>query len=148
MVARLPEVRSRFSVVFSVLFNWNLELSLRFAFIFFLISQLNLISGENLSLKEMLSLHTSSTRLNCNCQHSIEQQILPKLIRKRSFETLKSFDTLKKMDPRILPNSERFLLQKNWQTNGLTNYLLARLKHYKDHWLNKGDFCLIGCLIL
>ena len=31
---------------------------------FFLISQLNLISDENLSLKEMLSLRTSSTRLN------------------------------------------------------------------------------------
>ena len=38
------------------------------------------------------------------------------------------------MDPRILPNSERFLLlKKNWQYNELTNYLLARLKHYKDH---------------
>ena len=76
MVARLLEVRSRFSVVFSVLLNWNVELSLRFAFIFFLTSQLNLISGENLSLKEMLSSHTPSTRLNCNCQHSIEQKIL------------------------------------------------------------------------
>ena len=43
---------------------------------FFSLSQLNLISGENLSLKEMLSSHTPSTRLNCNCQHSIEQKIL------------------------------------------------------------------------
>ena len=98
------------SVVFSVLFNRNLELSLRFGFIFFLISKLNLISGENLSLKEVLSSHTSSTRLNCNFQHSIEQKILLKLIRKRYFETLKSFHTFKKMNPRILQNSERFLL--------------------------------------
>ena len=43
---------------------------------FFSLSQLNLISGENLSLKEMLSSHTPSTLLNCNCQHSIEQKIL------------------------------------------------------------------------
>ena len=50
-VARLLEVRSSFSVVFSVLFNWNLELSLRFAFIFFLISQLNLISGGKFVIK-------------------------------------------------------------------------------------------------
>ena len=112
MVARLLEVRSRFSVVFSVLLNWNVELSLRFAFIFFLISQLNLISGKNFSLKEMLSLHTSSIRLNCTCQHSIEQKILLKLIRKRSFETLKSFHTFKKMDPRILSNSERLAKQR------------------------------------
>ena len=70
---------------FSVLFNCNLELSLRFAFIFFLISQLNLISGENLSLKEMLSLHTSSTRLNCNCQHSIEQKNTAKVNPKTLF---------------------------------------------------------------
>ena len=38
MVARLLEVRSRFSVVFSVLIYCNLELSLRFVFIFFLIT--------------------------------------------------------------------------------------------------------------
>ena len=44
----LFEVRSRFSLVFSVVFYGNLELSLRFALIFCL-SQLNLISGENLS---------------------------------------------------------------------------------------------------
>ena len=125
MVARLLEVRSGFSVVFSVLFYWNIELSLRFAFFFFLISQLNLISGKNFSLKEMLSLHTSSTRLNCTCQHSLEQKILLKLIRKRSFETLKSFHTFKRMDPRILQNSEWFL----------THYFLRRLKHYKDHWV-------------
>ena len=112
MVARLLEVRSRFSVGFSVLFNCNLELSLRFAFIFFLISQLNLISGKNLSLNEMLSLHTSSTRLNCTCQHSIEQKVLLKLIRKRSFETLMYFHTFKKMDPRILSNSERLAKQR------------------------------------
>ena len=110
MVARLLEVRSRFFAVFSVLFNLNLELSLRFAFICFLISQLNIILGENLSLKEILSLHTSCTRLNCDCQHFVEQKVPLKLIRKRSFETLKSFHTFKKMDPRILPNSESFLL--------------------------------------
>ena len=40
----------------------------------------------------------------------------------------KDFHTFKKMDPRILSNSERFLLQKNLQNDELTNYLLARLK--------------------
>ena len=84
----------------------------KICFHFFLISQLNLISGKNLSLNEMLSLHTSSTRLNCTCQHSIEQKILLKLIRKRSFETLMYFHTFKKMDPRILSNSERLAKQR------------------------------------
>ena len=57
--------------------------------------------GGKFGLKETFSLHTSFTRLNCNCQHSIEQKVLL---------TLKSFHTFKKMDPWILPHSERFLL--------------------------------------
>ena len=95
---------------------------------FFVISWIWFLGKIRLWRKCSVYKTTSSTRLNCNCQHSCEQKILLKLIRKRSFEILKSFHTFKKMDPRILSNSERFLLQKNLQNDELTNYLLARLK--------------------
>ena len=61
MVARLLEVRSRFSVVFLTLKSRNfVKIS------FFFCHKFNLISGENSPLKEMLSLQNNlfySTKL-------------------------------------------------------------------------------------
>ena len=101
--------------------------------LFFLISWIRVRGKMRLKRKCGVYKTTSSTRLNCNCQHSIKQKILLKFIERSSFETVKTFLTFQKMDPRILPNSETFLLFKKLAKNELTHYLLARLKHYKDH---------------
>ena len=81
---------------------------------------------------------TSSIQWNCNCQHSaIERKIVfSKVNRKRLFWILWSlFLPSQKWTLgfcRILKGSYS---KKDWQNTELTHYLLAGLKHYKDHWV-------------
>ena len=134
MVARLLEVRRRFSVVFLTLKSRNF---VKICFYFFC-HKLNLISGENPPLKEKLSLQTiSSIQLNCNCQHSIERKILlSKVNRKTLFWILWSlFLPSKKWTLEFCRILKGSYSTKDWQNTELTHYLLARLKRYKDQWV-------------
>ena len=76
----------------------------------------------------MLSLQN---HLFYSIKHSIEQKILLKLIGKGSFETLKSFHTLKKWTLGFCQILKGSYSKTNWQNNELMHYLLARLEHYK-----------------
>ena len=138
MVAWLLEVRRRFSVVFLTLKSRNF---VKICFYFFC-HKLNLISGENSPLKEMLSLHRNHLFYSiCNCQHSIERKILLSKVHRTTFlNTLKSSLPSKKWTLgfcRILKGSYS---KKDWQNTELSHFLLERLKHHKDHWILKTIF--------
>ena len=101
----------------------------------FFCHKLNLISGENSPLKEMLSLHRNHLFYSiCNCQHSIERKILLSKVHRTTFlNTLKSSLPSKKWTLgfcRILKGSYS---KKDWQNTELSHFLLERLKHHKDH---------------
>ena len=132
MVARLLEVRRRFSVVFLTLKSRTF---LKICFYFFVISWICFL-GKIRLWRKCWVYKTSSIQLNCNCQHAIEPKILLKVIGKRSFECFEVFSYLQKNGPydfaEFLKGSYS---KKDWQNNELTHYLLASLKHHKDHWV-------------
>ena len=78
-------------------------------FFFFVISWIWFLGKNRLLRKCWVYKTTSSIQLNCNCQHTIYWKILLSKVNRKTL-ALKSFLTFKKMDPRILPNSERLLL--------------------------------------
>ena len=105
--------------------------------IFFVTSWIWFLGKIRLWRKCWVYKTTSSIQLNCNCQHSIERKILlSKVNRKTLFWMLWSlFLPSKKWTLgfcRILKGSYS---KKDWQNIELTHYLLARLKHYKGHWV-------------
>ena len=142
MVARLLEVRSRFSVVFLTLKSRNFTLLL-----LFFCHKLNLISGEiRLWRKCWVYKTTSSIQLNCNCQHSIARKILlSKVNRKTLFWMLWSlFLPSKKWTLgfcRILKGSYS---KKDWQQPGIRTqfFSVCTLTHPSFYHL---FLCIKGC---
>ena len=133
MVARLLEVRRRFSIVFLTLKSRNfVKICL-----FFVISWIWFLAKIRLWRKCWVYKTTSSIQLNCNCQHSIERKILRSKVNwKTLFWMLWSlFLPSKKWTLEFCRILKGSCSTKDWQNTELTHYLFARLKRYKDQWV-------------